>query len=108
MVEVCVRETALRPVLFDNDVALLRLEVIVKRPAPRIFGKRLELARGTLAGGRGLPFREIAPFPTVMRHEEPLNASLADRTNKGSQVRQQVHGLPRLFRLLPPLGPPAR
>ena len=30
VVEVCVRETALRPVLFDNDVALLGLEIIVR------------------------------------------------------------------------------
>jgi hypothetical protein len=32
-------------VLFDNDITLLRLEIIVKRPAPRIFGKRLALVR---------------------------------------------------------------
>src|SRR5215468_6444854 len=79
VVKVCVRETALRPVLIDNDVALLRLEIIVKRPAPRIFGKSLALARGNLCGGCMLPLRVIARFPTVGSNEmdPPLCGSAA-------------------------------
>jgi hypothetical protein len=104
VVEVGVRETALRPVLFDNDVALLRLEIIVKRPAPRIFGKRLALARGNLCMVRMLPFRVIARLPTMMRHEKHLHARLAGRINDGSQVRQKVHGLCHLFGQWPKLA----
>ena|SRR5215831_4224090 len=63
VVKVCVRETALRPGLFDDDVALLRLGLIVKLPAPRIFGTSLTLARGNLCVVCTLPFRVIARFP---------------------------------------------
>ncbi len=36
VVEVCVCETALRPVLFDNDVAVLRFEIVVERVPPQV------------------------------------------------------------------------
>jgi len=97
VVEVCVRETALLPVLFNNDVNLLRLEINMKRTAPSIFGKTPAPARVNLCGVRILPFRVIAWFPTVMRYEKHLNAYSASRINNGLQVRQKVHGLCHLF-----------
>jgi hypothetical protein len=69
-IEVGVGEAARSPVLTGDDIPRLRLEIIMKRPAPAGFGEGLRPGRPELIR-RGKVERDvIARLPAVMQDEE--------------------------------------
>src|SRR3984885_15994810 len=100
-IEIGIGETALRPVLFDDDVVSVRDEIRVPFSAPGPLGERLQLLHQSLTGVRMIPAFVIARLPSAMRNEEDPDAggsrSRDDRTKvfeKTDFVRNPLHHRP--------------
>src|SRR6202047_1705998 len=73
LVEVSVSKAALRPVLLDDDVSLLREKVRMPLTAPSTLREDLVLSPGKLPGSRVLPMGIVARFPAMMRNDKDLD-----------------------------------
>jgi hypothetical protein len=76
LIEVGVSKAALPPVLFNNDVSLLRGKVRMPLTAPSALREDLALSRGELPGSRVLPMSVVARFPATMGNDESQGPSL--------------------------------
>jgi hypothetical protein len=63
LVEVSVGKAALRPMLLDDDVSLVRDKVRMPLTAPSTLCENLVLSAGDLPGIRVLPMGVVAGFP---------------------------------------------
>jgi hypothetical protein len=70
LVEISISKAALRPVLLDDDVSLLRDKVRMPITAPSTPREDLALSRGELPGSRVLPMGVVARFPATMGNDE--------------------------------------
>src|SRR5258707_8763692 len=100
-IEIGIGESALRPVLFDDDVISVRDEIRMPFSAPASLGERLQLLYQLLTGVRMIPAFVIARLPSAMRHEEDPDAAGSrtrdDRTEmfeKTDFVRNLLHHWP--------------
>src|SRR5208337_4815459 len=73
-IEIGVGEAARSPMLVDNDIARLGLEVIVERTAPTIFGEHLPVSRGELIRRGIVEGDVVAGLPSMVRHKEYLQS----------------------------------
>jgi hypothetical protein len=102
-IEIGIGKSALRPVLFDDDVISVRHKIRVPFSAPRSFGERLQLLYQLLTWVRMIPALVIARLPSAMRNEEDPDAGGSrtrdDRTEmfeKTDFVRNLLHHRPDL------------
>src|ERR1700677_5016777 len=74
-IKIGVGKAAGSPMLVDNDIAGLGLEVVVERSSPTVFGEDLPASRGELIR-RGIGKGDvIARLPARMRHKEDLQSA---------------------------------
>jgi hypothetical protein len=70
LVKVSISKAALRPMLLDDDVSLLRDKVRMPVTAPSILREDLVLSPGELPGSCVFPMGVVARFPAMMGNDE--------------------------------------
>src|ERR1700733_6849153 len=90
-VEVRVREAALSPMLFDDDIPRAWREVGVKFRAPCSFLAQVTPHDAALARVDVVPVFVIPFFPLAMRNDENRNIRRARSCLNGAQVVEQAH-----------------
>src|SRR5262249_43058035 len=100
-IEIGVGETALSPMLADDDIAVARREIGMKLTTPRRLRERMASHDAPLSGIDVPPALVVALFPLAMRNDEDSNACSPDCRVYRMEIREQSDFLCDLLQARP-------